>query len=118
MSQGTHLATVSSDIYERQWERFYIRRPARLIAVRPCLTGMSIRSCEVLDISRGGAGFSLATTTGLPSHYYLNILGVTSRIGCAEVYRNGERVGVKFIAPLDEETLRLIVRTDFAGASR
>ena len=103
---------------ERNWERFRVRRPARLIAVRPCLAGMSIRSCQITDISQGGAGFSVHTTIGLPDHYYLNILGLLTRVGCAEVYRNGNRVGVKFIDILDEETVRSIVRADFAGAAK
>lgn len=113
MLNATHLATVKSDMYERQWERFYVRRPARLIAVQPCLAGVSIRSCEVIDISQGGAAFTTSTTQGLPAHYYLNILGLAHRIGCAEVYRNGERVGVRFITILDPATLRSIVRADF-----
>ncbi|MDI7861207.1 PilZ domain-containing protein [Rhizobiaceae bacterium n13] len=113
MHYGTHLATVKSEMYERQWERFYVRRPARLIAVQGCLSGVSIRSCEVLDISQGGAALTMTTTTGLPSHYYLNILGLAYRIGCAEIYRNGERVGVKFINALDPATLRNVVRADF-----
>ncbi|TCL76240.1 PilZ domain-containing protein [Rhizobium sp. BK251] len=113
MLNATHLATVKSEVYDRRWERFFVRRPARIIAVRPCLNGLSMRSCEIVDISQGGAAFTVATTIGMPLHYYLNILGLAYRIGCAEVYRNDSRVGVKFINLIDPETLRRIVRADF-----
>jgi hypothetical protein len=81
--------------------------------VRPCLTGVSIRSAEIIDISQGGATFVVGTTVGLPQHYYLNILGLAYRIGCAEKNRNDNRVTVRFINLLTPETLRLVVRADF-----
>ncbi len=113
MLRATHLAKVKSEVYERSWERFYVQRPARLVAVRPCLTGISVRSAEIIDISRGGASFVVGTTVGLPSHYYLNILGLAYRIACAEVNRNGNRVHVRFINLIEPETLRRVVRADF-----
>ncbi len=39
MDNATHLAGVSSEMYERKWERFYVRRPAKVMSVRPGLTG-------------------------------------------------------------------------------
>lgn len=113
MLHATHLARVKSEVYERQWERFRVQRPARLIAVNPCLTGISMRSAEIIDISQGGASFIVGTSIGLPLHYYLNILGLAYRIGCAETYRNGNRIGVRFINTMELETLRKVVRADF-----
>jgi hypothetical protein len=113
MLRATHLAKVKSEVYEHHWERFYVQRPARLVAVRPCLTGISIRSAEIIDISQGEATFVVGTTVGLPQHYYLNILGLAYRIGCAEKHRNDNRVTVRFINLLTAETLRLVVRADF-----
>jgi len=113
MLNATHLARVKSEVYERQWERFHVQRPARLIAVKPCLTGISMRSAEIIDISQGGASFIVGTAVGLPLHYYLNILGLAYRIGCAEVYRNENRIGVRFINIMELETLRDVVRADF-----
>lgn len=113
MLRATHLATVKSAVYDLRWEEFSVKRPARIVAVRPCLTGVSMRSAEIIDISQGGATFIVSTTAGLPKHYYLNILGLAYRIGCAEVYRHKERIGVRFINILDPEVLRRVVRTDF-----
>ncbi|MBX4874968.1 PilZ domain-containing protein [Rhizobium bangladeshense] len=113
MLRATHLATVKSAIYDLRWEEFNVKRPARIVAVRPCLTGVSMRSAEIIDISQGGATFIVSTTAGLPKHYYLNILGLAYRIGCAEVYRHKERVGVRFINLLDPDVLRRVVRADF-----
>lgn len=113
MENATHLAGVSSEMYERKWERFYVRRPARIMAVSPGLSGITMRSCEVVDISRGGAAIELTTTLGLSKHYYLQIVGLADRIGCAEAYRYGNRVGVKFIAAIPEAMLHRIVRADF-----
>lgn len=113
MDRATHLAKVRSEMYERQWERFYVRRPARLVSVAPCLASVTIRGCQVVDLSQGGAGIETATTIGLAEHYYLQIIGLADHIGCAEVYRNGNRLGVKFIMPLAEPVLRRVVRHDF-----
>ncbi|MBX5157275.1 MULTISPECIES: PilZ domain-containing protein [Rhizobium] len=113
MLRATHLATVKSAVYDLRWEEFSVKRPARIVAVRPCLTGVSMRSAEIIDISQGGATFVVSTTAGLPKHYYLNILGLAYRIGCAEVYRHKERIGVRFINIMDPEVLRRVVRTDF-----
>ncbi|TAW88354.1 PilZ domain-containing protein [Rhizobium ruizarguesonis] len=113
MLRATHLATVKSAVYDLRWEEFSVKRPARIVAVRPCLTGVSMRSAEIIDISQGGATFIVSTTAGLPKHYYLNILGLAYRIGCAEVYRHKERIGVRFINIMDPDVLRRVVRTDF-----
>lgn len=111
----TALATLHSDasLHGRNAERFVINRAARLMAVNPALAGMSIRSCHLIDISKVGATIKMMTTIGLPDHYYLNIVGTANRIGCAEIYRNGSRVGVKFIKPIEDELLHVIVRGDF-----
>lgn len=111
----TALASLHSDASQhgRNSDRFVINRAARLIAVNPSLAGISMRSCQVMDISRVGASIHLMTTIGLPDHYYLNIVGTPNRIGCAETYRNGSRLGVKFIKPIEEELLHLVVRGDF-----
>ncbi|OWV74933.1 pilus assembly protein PilZ [Rhizobium sp. R634] len=113
MLRATHLATVKSAVYDLRWEEFHVKRPARIVAVRPCLTGVSMRSAEIIDISQGGATLIVSTAVGLPKHYYLNILGLAYRIGCAEVYRHKERIGVRFINIMDPEVLRRVVRADF-----
>ena len=117
MLRATHLAKVKSEVYERQWERFFVQRPARIIAVRPCLTGISVRSAEIVDISQGGASFVVGSTAGLPVHYYLNILGLAHRIGCAEIHRIDNRVIVRFINLMEPEILRRVVRADFMSGN-
>jgi hypothetical protein len=114
---SSHLSFVKSDFYERQWERFQVKRPARITAVDVGLRKTFTRGCHVVDISRGGAGLVMDGLHGLPPHYYLNIIGLSNRIGCAEVYRQGERVGVKFIQPISELLLSEIIHTDFRNAA-
>lgn len=104
---------VQPGIEARRWDRFIINKPGSLMAINPGLSGMTTRSCSVIDISRGGAGLHVNTTIGLPDHYYLTFLGAKERIGCAEVYRNGNRVGVRFIKPIPQYLLTAIIRDDF-----
>lgn len=104
---------TDSGMHGRKAERFVVSRPARVLSVNPALAGVSIRSCHLADISRFGATINLVTTIGLPDHYYLNIMGTANKIGCAEIYRNGNRVGVKFIKDIDDDLLHVIVRGDF-----
>jgi hypothetical protein len=113
MEKSTYLARVRSDVYDGQFERFQVRREVHLITIDSGLSGMSQRTATLNDISIGGAGLSVSLIHGLPKHYYLKIIGVPNRIGCAEAFRSGNRVGVKFIAHLDEELVRSIIRTDF-----
>ncbi|MBB4954426.1 hypothetical protein H4S14_002903 [Agrobacterium vitis] len=113
MQSGHPLRAVASEMYERRWDRFQVKRPARIMAVRPGLSGTMSRSATVLDISRGGAGLDIDSNIGLGTHYYLEILGLATRIGCAEAFRNGRRAGVKFILPISEALLQRVIRADF-----
>lgn len=101
-----------SGLYERRWERYAVDRQGTLIAVGSHLSAKSW-NCKLIDISRGGVSFTVATTIGLPLHYYLSIVGLDQRIGCAEVYRNNNRIGVQFIREIDEDTLRTVVRAGY-----
>jgi hypothetical protein len=104
---------VQPGLEARRWERYIINKPGSLLAINPGLSGMTSRTCQVVDISRGGACVQVNTTIGLPDHYYLNFLGAEDRIGCAEVYRSGMRVGVRFIKPIAEHMISEIIRNDF-----
>jgi len=104
---------VQPGLEARKWERFLVNKPATLMAINPGLSGMTSRTCSVIDISKGGACIQVTTTIGLPDHYYLTFIGAPDRIGCAEVYRSGNRVGVKFIKTVADELLSGIVRNDF-----
>jgi len=103
----------SGGLYERKWERFRINRQGMLLSVGFDLALPKVRSCQILDISQGGASFSVTTTIGLGPHYYLTVVGLMARVGCAEVYRNDHRIGVQFIKEIDEELLHEIVRADY-----
>lgn len=109
------LASLHTDsgMHGRKAERYAVNRACRILSINPALSGISIRSCHLIDISRVGATIGVVTTIGLPDHYYLNVLGTANRIGCAEIYRNGSRVGVKFIKEIDDALLHVIVRGDF-----
>lgn len=113
MLESTHLARVSSEMYDARFERYRVRRAARIISVNPSLCGVNVRRCEIMDISTGGGILEVSTTIGLRSHYYLEIVGVARRIGCAEVFRRGNRLEVKFIMPLTRPVLQKLVRADF-----
>jgi hypothetical protein len=118
MERSTHLARVTSEIYERKYERFQCRRDVRILTIGNGLSGMSQRRATMIDISIGGAGLEVATITGLPEHYYLTIEGFPNRIGCAEAFRDRNRIGVKFIAPIDEELIHRIIRSNYFNNAR
>lgn len=101
---------ISSD--GRRYHRHQISAPGKLIAIAPGLSGLTTRSCHLIDISLGGCGLMCTTTIGLPDHYYLTIADFEDRIGCAEVYRNGSRIGIKFIRELDPAWLRMLLASD------
>lgn len=117
MERATYLARVPSEMYERRFERFAVNRPGQIAYLENGLGGLRKLNVQVLDMSMGGAGIELPLTIKLPQHYYLSIFGFPNRFGCAEIHRNGTRIGVKFLGNIDEALLRSIIRADFrAGA--
>lgn len=106
-----HLSAANTDSNQRRWERFILNKPATLVSVNNGLHGVSSRNCQVTDISIGGAGIQVITTIGLPDHYYLCFLGMEERLGVAEAYRNGTKIGLRFIKLLDEQFLNRILRS-------
>ncbi|HUH49704.1 MAG TPA: PilZ domain-containing protein [Mycoplana sp.] len=103
----------SGGLYERKWERFKVNRQGMLLSVGLDLAVPKTRSCQLIDISQGGASISVNTTIGLGTHYYLTVVGVFAKVGCAEIYRNDHRIGVQFIKEIDEVLLHEIVRADY-----
>lgn len=104
---------VDSDLYERAYEHYKVRQEARIMTIGRGLTGLYERRARIVDISIAGAGIEVSHFIGLPKHYYLMIEGMPNRIGCAEIYRDGSRVGVKFIAPIDEVLIHKMIRADY-----
>ena len=94
----------------RSSERFVINKPALLISINHGLHGVASRKCQIVDISLGGAGVQVITAIGLPDHYYLCVVGMDERIGVAEVYRAGTKIGLRFIKEMDERFLSRIMR--------
>lgn len=107
---------AGAGLYERRWERYKLSRQGMLLTVNVDLAVPKVRTCQVTEISLGNATFAVNTAIGLPSHYYLSIVGVAAWIGCAEIYRNGERISVQFIKEIDQDLLHDIVRSDYFTA--
>lgn len=51
----------------------------------------------------------------LPKHFFLEIDGFNEEIGCTEVHRNGPELGVRFNMLLARESLRRLIRLQFAS---
>lgn len=117
MQNSTMYSAVGSKLYEERYERFRIGQAGTIMAVRPGLGGITTRICQMLEISRGGASFTVNTTIGLPQHYYLTIVGTKRRIGCAEIFRRENYIQVHFIRPIDDGMLRQIIRSEFFTGS-
>ena len=112
---------ASAGLYERRWERYKMSRQGMILTVNLDLAVPKVRTCKITEISLGNATFTVNTAIGLPTNYYLSIVGVGAWIGCAEIYRNGEQISAQFIKEIDEELLHSIVRSDYftgAGAGR
>lgn len=111
--QSNYLSDTHSDFYEKKHQRYKVRHEARIITIGRGLSGLFERRARLTDISVAGAGLEVGHFIGLPSHYYLMIEGIPNRIGCAEIYRQGSNVGVKFLAQIDEGLVHKLVRADY-----
>lgn len=113
MDKATYMSDIKSDVYERQFEHYKVKRDARIVTIGRGLTGLYERPAKLVDISIAGAGLEVPHFIGLPTHYYLIIEGFPNRIGCAEIHRSGSRVGVKFIAKINESLIHRMIRADY-----
>ncbi len=113
LDKSTYMSDVQSGVYERNFEHYKVRQNARIVTIGRGLTGLYERQAKVVDISVAGAGLELSHCIGLPTHYYLVIEGFPNRIGCAEIYRKDRKVGVKFIAQIDEHLIHKMIRSDY-----
>jgi hypothetical protein len=105
LDKSTYMSDVQSGVYDRAFEHYKVRQNARIVTIG--------RQAKVVDISVAGAGLELSHCIGLPKHYYLMIEGFPNRIGCAEIYRKDRKVGVKFIAQIDEYLIHKMIRADY-----
>jgi len=113
LDNSSYMSDVRSDVYERAFEQYKVKRNARIITIGKGLTGLYERQAKLVEISISGAGLEMSHCIGLPQHYYLLIEGFPNRIGCAETYRKDRKVGVKFIAQIDEDLIHKMIRADY-----
>lgn len=81
---------IPGGVERRKYRRFKTDRPAR-IAQGPGI------DCRIVDLSHGGAGIQLlADHFDLPTSFQM-VLGQETRYTCRVCWRQGRRLGVKFL---------------------
>lgn len=93
--------------HSRSERRYRVNIPGQVEIVLPRLAGLAKKHCRVVDISTEGAGLIFEETFGLPNHFYLTIDRLFEKLGCAEVNRINDRVGIRFLRPLDDRWLKM-----------
>lgn len=98
---------------DQMHEKFVIDRPGKIIFVGHHLSTKSSIRCLVRSISLYGAELEVSPHTPMPSHFFLEILGIHDEMGCTLIRREAERVTVGFNMLIDPEFLHHVVRLSF-----
>lgn len=98
---------------EEFYEKFAIDRPGKILFVGHRLSVSNSVRCLVRKISQYGAQLEVNPKVELPSHFFLEILGIRDEIGCTISRREGEIVTVGFNMLIDPEFLHHVRRLSF-----
>ena len=88
----------------RAVRRTRVLRNAKIILnTRPSNGRSSVIHCTLQDLTSTGAQLSLASTYRIPDTFELTFEHGRTRRPCWVVWRTGNRFGVRFDAPVDEQ---------------
>lgn len=115
MSMIMHLAQGKPGQSAVAYPHFHIERPCRILVIGSQLKAKTKYHALLRHISIGGALLDFNAAVLLPKHFFLEIDSVREEIGCAEVYRNGAELGVRFNMLLAHEFLSRLIRVQFSS---
>ena len=95
------------------FEKFTIDRPGKILFVGHRLSVSNSVRCIVHKVSQHGAQLEVSSKVEIPSHFFLEILGIRDEIGCTVIRREGEIVTVGFNMLIDPEFLHHLRRLSF-----
>ncbi|MCX8999163.1 hypothetical protein NOF55_18830 [Rhizobiaceae bacterium BDR2-2] len=102
-------AATPEDLYEN----FAVDRPGKIVFVGRRLSVSNSVRCVIRKLSQYGAQLEVSPKVELPSHFFLEILGIRDEIGCTVTRREGEIVTVGFNMLIDPEFLHHVRRLSF-----
>ncbi|MFB2551056.1 PilZ domain-containing protein [Ensifer soli] len=113
MTHQIHIADAGPQAATGHYEHFNIERPCRLMIIGDHLKVKRRYNGLLRQISMGGALVDASPALPLPRQFFLEIDGLDLEIGCSTVYRKGSQLGVRFNVPLQQDTLRRLIRLNF-----
>lgn len=113
MPLQTRVPENSKASPDELYEKFTVDRPGKIVFVGHRLSISSSARCLVRRISQYGAQLEVSPKVELPSHFFLEILGIRDEIGCTVTRREGEIVTVGFNMLIDPEFLHHVRRLSF-----
>ncbi|AWI56431.1 hypothetical protein [Sinorhizobium fredii] len=113
MSMIMHLALGKPGQSADAYPHYRIERPCRILVIGRQLKAKIKYQALLRHVSIGGAMLDFNAAILLPKHFFLEIDGFKEEIGCAEVYRSGSELGVRFNMLLAQEFLSRLIRVQF-----
>lgn len=102
-----------NDQAEKAYREFNLDRPGTIIFVGHHLsTGHQVR-CLIRTITLAGALLEVSPNVDVPTHFFLEILGIRDEIGATLVKREGELLTISFNMLLNSEFLHHVLRLSF-----
>ena len=107
-----HLDVTDPD-HARTLQEFVVDRPGNIILVGHHLTTSTQQRCMIRTMSQSGATLDVSIGFDVPTHFFLEILGLRDEIGCTLVKREGAEITISFNMLIDAEFLHHVSRLGF-----
>lgn len=107
-----HLEANDPD-HDRTLQEFVVDRPGNIILVGHHLTTSTQARCMIRTMSQSGATLEVSIGFDVPTHFFLEILGLRDEIGCTLVKREGTEVTIGFNMLINAAFLHHVLRLGF-----
>ncbi|MGA1801169.1 hypothetical protein [Rhizobium sp. HT1-10] len=114
MHLQTHLMTNSDQ--EPVLPEYVVDRPGKIIFVGHHLSTSAQTRCIIRTMSQSGATLDVGTGYDIPTHFFLEIIGIHDEIGCTLIKREGAEVTVGFNMLINAEFLHHVLRLNFEAS--
>lgn len=98
--------------YGQNYKQFVVDHPGMITVIGHHLKTSTAR-CFIRGMSVAGAVVEVDTSFEVPTHFFLEILGIKDEIGCTLISRQGELVTLSFNMLINEEFLHHVLRLAF-----
>ena len=104
---------VNNPFNDHAMQEFVVDHPGNIIFVGHHLSTSTQARCTIRTMSQSGARLDVGTGFEVPTHFFLEIIGLRDEIGCTLIKREGAEIVVGFNMLINAEFLHHVLRLAF-----